>query len=100
MSEFNESVDYAVFDDMVGGLRAGYFQYKDWMGGQFNFTVQDKYAKKRSIHWGKPTIFIANEDPRDVPSFAIDKVGIDWAWMEENCIFYEVKDTIFRANIA
>jgi len=98
MSEFNESVEYAVFDDMVGGLRAGYFNYKDWMGGQFNFTVQDKYMKKRSIKWGKATIFICNEDPRDLPPAYNDRVGLDWAWMEENCVFYEVKAPIFRAN--
>nr|QCX29439.1 Replication-associated protein [Plant associated genomovirus 9] len=98
MSEFNESVEYAVFDDMVGGLRAGYFNYKDWMGGQFNFTVQDKYMKKRSIRWGKPTIFICNEDPRDQPPAFNDRVGLDWAWLEENCVFYEVRDAIFRAN--
>nr|QCX29445.1 Replication-associated protein [Plant associated genomovirus 9] len=98
MSEFNESVEYAVFDDMVGGLRAGYFNYKDWMGGQSNFAVLDKFMNKRSIRWGKPTIFICNEDPRDQPPAFNDRVGLDWAWLEENCVFYEVKDAIFRAN--
>lgn len=93
MADFDESADYAVFDDMVNGLKAGYFSYKDWMGGQFEFMVQDKYKGKRRLKWGKPSIFICNRDPRDTH---YDEV--DWAWMEENVVFYEVRESIFRAS--
>jgi hypothetical protein len=97
MSRFDPDVDYAIFDDMVGGLRAGYFAYKDWLGGQFEFTVQDKYKGKKQIKWGKPSIFITNVDPRAEPT-PMGKNQIEWEWLEENCIFYEVTETIFRAN--
>jgi hypothetical protein len=97
MSRFDESVDYAIFDDMVGGLRAGYFAYKDWLGGQFEFTVQDKYKGKRQIKWGKPAIFITNVDPR-LEMQPYNKAAIEWDWLEENAVFYEVRDTIFHAN--
>lgn len=99
MADFCESVEYAIFDDMVNGLRAGYFAYKDWLGGQFEFMVQDKYKGKRRLKWGKPSIFICNRDPRD--EIGLDdhnKSKIEWDWLEENCVFYEVKDAIFHAN--
>lgn len=99
MSQFDPAThEYAIWDDMVGGLKAGYFNYKQWMGGQYGFTIQDKYGKKKSIKWGKASIFICNTDPRDEPPAYNDRVGIDWMWMEENCVFFEVTDTIFRAN--
>lgn len=99
MASFDESVGYAIFDDMVNGLRAGYFSYKDWLGGQFEFMCQDKYKGKRRVKWGKPSIFICNRDPRD--EIGLERVGqasLDWAWIEENCVFYEVLSPIFRAN--
>lgn len=69
------------------------------MGGQFEFVVQDKYKGKRRIKWGKPTIFICNEDPRN--EIGNEKLGasrIDWNWLEDNCLFYELHEPIFRAN--
>lgn len=99
MARFDESVDYAIFDDMVNGLRAGYFAYKDWLGGQFEFTVQDKYKGKRQIKWGKPTIFITNEDPRNEIGLELKHQSrIEWDWMDENCVFFEMKDSIFHAS--
>jgi hypothetical protein len=99
MAEFHpQEQEYAIWDDMLGGLKAGYFNYKNWLGGQFAFTIQDKYGKKKSIKWGKPSIFICNTDPRDDPPVYNDRVGMDWSWLEENCVFYEVKEAIFRAN--
>lgn len=99
MASFDESVQYAVFDDMVNGLRAGYFAYKDWLGGQYEFTCQDKYKGKRRVKWGKSSIFICNRDPRD--EIGIDdfkKSPIEWDWLEDNCVFYELKEPIFRAS--
>ncbi|QCX29399.1 Replication-associated protein [Plant associated genomovirus 8] len=99
MAEFHpQEHEYAIWDDMLGGLKAGYFNYKNWLGGQFAFTIQDKYGKKKSIKWGKPSIFICNTDPRDEPPMFNDRVGMDWAWLEDNCVFYEVKEAIFRAS--
>lgn len=87
-------VKYAVFDDMMNGLKAGYFNYKQWLGGQQEFTIQDKYARKQTIKWGKPTIWCCNEDPR----FDQTAGFIDWAWMDANVMYYEVTDAIFRAS--
>lgn len=99
LADFDETVEYAIFDDMANGLRAGYFQYKDWLGGQFEFMVQDKYKGKRRVKWGKPSIFICNRDPRDeIGMDDHNKSKIEWDWMEENCLFYELREPIFRAS--
>lgn len=96
LEEFNEqSARYAIFDDIAGGF--GYVPaYKNWMGGQFEFTVSDKYKHKRSVRWGKPTIWLCNTDPR------LDwyKPGSnpDFEWMEQNCDFVELSRAIFHAN--
>ena len=90
-----QSARYAIFDDIAGGF--GYVpSYKNWMGGQFEFTITDKYRKKRSIRWGKPTIWVCNTDPR------LDwyKPGSspDFEWMEQNCDFVELSRAIFHAS--
>lgn len=90
------SVEYVVFDDLAFGLNAGYFNYKDWLGGQMEFSCQEKYARKRRVKWGKPAIFICNVDPR-LEVYPVGKQP-DWEWMDGNVVFYEVKDFIFHAN--
>lgn len=95
LEDLGSDVDYAVFDDISGGL--GFFpSYKQWLGGQFEFTVTDKYKHKVTLKWGKPTIWCCNTDPR------LDwyKPGStpDFGWMEGNCDFIEVTQPIFHAS--
>lgn len=83
-------MEYAVFDDMQGGLE--YFHgYKFWLGGQRQFYATDKYKGKRLIEWGRPSIWLSNHDPRG------DK-GADIDWLEGNCTFVPLCSAIFRAN--
>jgi hypothetical protein len=82
---FNPDVEYAVFDDLVNGLNT-IPDYKHWLGGQFEFIVGDKYMRKRRIKWGKPAIYIANKDPRQVCQ------GIDTDWLETNCVFVTLRE--------
>lgn len=96
LDEFNAiDCQYAVFDDINGGF--GYFpSYKQWLGGQYEFTVNDKYKHKMSVRWGKPSIWLCNTDPR----LDAYKPGgrPDFEWMEENCDFVEITEPIFRAS--
>jgi len=65
-------------------------QYKQFLGCQQEFTVTDKYLKKRNIrNWGKPCIYLSNQDPRTYP-------GIDVKWLEGNCTIVELKQPLFR----
>uniref|UniRef100_A0A8E7G1T8 Replication-associated protein n=1 Tax=Turdus hortulorum Genomoviridae sp. TaxID=2814995 RepID=A0A8E7G1T8_9VIRU len=91
LDESVTDVDYAVFDDMQGGLEF-FHGYKFWLGCQSQFYATDKYKGKKLIDWGRPSIWLSNEDPRH------DK-GADVDWLNGNCIFVRLMAPIFRANI-
>lgn len=76
MALLSTQSQYAVFDDISGGLRK--LDYKAWLGGQLHFSVTDKYMKKKTITWGKPCIYIANENPFDTERWA------DLEWLAAN----------------
>lgn len=61
---FDELAEYAVFDDFEWAYMPS---KKAWWGGQQQFTITDKYRKKKTIKWGKPIIYLCNpdDDPRE-----------------------------------
>ncbi|ANC51616.1 replication associated protein [Sewage associated gemycircularvirus 3] len=77
MDESIDDVDYAVFDDMQGGLKF-FHSYKFWLGAQSQFYVTDKYKGKRLVHWGKPCIYLYNHNP-------LCDEGADHDWLLGNC---------------
>lgn len=66
--------------------------FKEWLGGQAWVSVKCLYRDPKLIKWGKPSIWISNEDPRHVMEPA------DISWLEDNAVFIEVRNAIFRAN--
>lgn len=92
MDEPLHGAEYAVFDDIMGGLDF-FHGYKQWLGGQQSFYVTDKYKGKKFIEWGRPAIWLANEDPRGAKNADID-------WLEGNCTIVHLTTPIFRANTA
>lgn len=91
MDESVDDVEYAVFDDLQGGLEF-FHSYKFWLGNQQQFYATDKYRGKKLIEWGRPAIYLSNSDPR------FDK-GADAAWLEGNCVIVHVRDhLIAHAN--
>lgn len=85
-----DDVDYAVFDDMQGGLKF-FHAYKFWLGAQKQFYATDKYKGKRLIDWGKPCIYLSNSNP-------LADEGVDHDWLVGNCLFVNIEEPIFRAN--
>lgn len=88
---YNGPVDYAIFDDIQGGIKF-FHGFKNWLGCQAQFQVKVLYKDPVLIDWGKPCIWISNEDPRLEMSHA------DIEWMEGNCDFEHVTSAIFHAN--
>lgn len=84
-------VDYAVFDDIRGGIKF-FHAYKEWLGCQPHVTVKELYREPRLMEWGKPSIWLANNDPRD----EVTRGEVDW--LNENCIFVEVREPIVEFN--
>ncbi|AXB22630.1 replication associated protein [Alces alces faeces associated genomovirus MP157] len=84
-------VDYAVFDDIQGGIKF-FPAFKNWLGCQMEFQVKGLYRDPQLLKWGKPSIWVANTDPRH------DMTHDDIKWMEGNCIFVEIVSAIFHAS--
>ena len=84
MDVANENVEYAVFDDLIGGFEF-FRNYKGWLGAQEEFTLNDKWRHKRKFMWGKPSIMLMNDDPRISPH-------VDLEWLEGNCDIVYVGD--------
>nr|USZ80641.1 replication-associated protein [Tick-associated genomovirus 2] len=82
--------EYAIFDDMQGGFEF-FHGYKNWLGGQLKFSVTDKYKGKTSVNWGRPTIWLMNDDPTQCK-------GVDYEWLEGNCLIYHLTEPIAHAS--
>lgn len=87
MELHDDDADYAIFDDISGGLRS--FDYKAWMGGQLHFSITDKYMKKRSITWGRPCIYLSNENP------LLDARGVDLDWLLANAVVVNIDRSMY-----
>ncbi|QCW23623.1 MAG: replication-associated protein [Genomoviridae sp.] len=87
LEECTDSVKYAVFDDINGGIQF-FPQYKWWLGHQAQFYATDKYKGKKLIHWGRPAIWVSNDDPRE-------QHGADADWLNANCTFVYVDSPLF-----
>lgn len=87
LDEFEENVEYAVFDDMQGGVEF-FHAYKFWLGHQQSFYATDKYRGKKLITWGKPAIWCSNTDPRA-------EKGADADWLDANCVFVFIDSKLY-----
>jgi len=89
--EFDAAKRYIVFDD----IDIDFFpSWKAWFGAQKQFTITDKYRAKRTIRWGKPMIWLCNDDNDPRLSKALNKVGA-LAWLDQNCKIVDVNRKLF-----
>lgn len=85
LDDWDATAKYVIFDD----FNIEFFnQYKAWFGAQKRFTVTDKYRKKKTITWGRPMIWIGNDDPR-----TNDKV--DKEWMDLNSVYCFIHNKLY-----
>jgi hypothetical protein len=84
-------VRYAVFDDIRGGIKF-FPAFKEWLGGQQTVCVKQLYRDPKLVKWGKPSIWVSNDDPR------LCMEPSDVSWLEANAKFVEINSPIFRAN--
>jgi len=82
-------VEYAVFDDIRGGIKF-FPSFKEWLGCQPHVCVKELYREPKVIEWGKPSIWCSNADPR------IEMLQVDIDWMEANCTFIEITDKVVQ----
>nr|WAE43275.1 MAG: replication associated protein [Cressdnaviricota sp.] len=85
-------VEYAVFDDMRGGMKF-FHSFKEWLGCQPHVSVKVLYKEPVVLPWGKVGIWLANDDPRDGMS------PEDVNWLEANCTFIACNEKIVDWNV-
>nr|QJB18634.1 MAG: replication-associated protein [Genomoviridae sp.] len=84
----SDTAKYCVLDD----FDIKYFpQWKSFLGCQREFVLTDKYRKKRTVKWGKPTIWLCNPefDPRGALPYSRE-------WLNLNCDFVELTRPLFN----
>ena len=88
-------VDYAVFDDLKDGFNSPNFDYKAWMGGQNEFTVDGKWMRETKFVWNsKPCIYICNRDPLEGKEGVVK--GVDYDWVRANATSVYVGTPLHR----
>ena len=76
-------VSVSIFDSLFGA--------EGFLGAQKEFIVTDKYCKKRTIEdWGKPCIWLNNQNPLDLPIPVWKK-----EWLTANCIFVNLEHRLY-----
>jgi len=88
LDDFRDDVLYGVFDDFT--IDSIKYSYKQWMGCQKQFTLTDKYKRKRTVKWGKPSIFLMNN-----PVYEELKSTLDFNWVEGNCDIVLLTNKLF-----
>lgn len=83
LSAWDADAEYAVFDDWWDWSK--WTCWKQFIGAQQEFTLTDKYVKKRRVTWGKPCILLSNH----MPEFS------DMTWFRDNCIVCHVQTPLF-----
>lgn len=83
LSLFRNDVSYAVFDDFAWDAFVKF--HKCWLGCQREFTLTDKYRRKQTVLWGKPSIFLCNDD--NVPPSS--------DWILANCLYVRLDGPLF-----
>jgi hypothetical protein len=83
--KLDETASHIVLDD----IDIGFFpSYKSFLGGQKEFEVTDKYVSKLTVKWGKPCIWLSNDNP-------VFNQKVDSNWMHANCVFINLEDKLY-----
>jgi len=87
LGQWDDEAEYAIFDDWFDWTKFTF--YKSFMGAQRQFTVTDKYRRKRTVKWGKPSIIISNQRPE----------FLEPDWIEQNCFLCYLVGSLFLQRL-
>lgn len=89
LDKFHSDCTYGIFDDIpIDFLK---YSYKQWFGCQKEFDTSDKYKRKRCIVWGKPLIYLCNNN-----EFEKMKTDLDFDWIIVNCVIVCLLKPLFE----
>ncbi|QNI80862.1 replication associated protein [Byrsonima crassifolia associated gemycircularvirus] len=82
VKHFKKDCEYMILDDLEEGLPK---QYKLLLQGAPLINWTDKYMKGEQIAWGRPCIYLSNDNPLENPPRHVDT-----KWLQGNCIIIHV----------
>lgn len=85
-NDWDTEADYMVLDDIAFRLIPN---KKALFGCQKETTINAKYARKRTVKWGKPVIYLTNT------ALSNEDFGEDAPWWRENCTFISLVDRLY-----
>lgn len=84
LDALSSDTKYIVWDDLFNWES---FNYKQWLGGQWEFDVTGKYRAPRTVSgWGRPSIICCNALP----------THLDNQWVKDNCIIVYIRFKLFQ----
>ncbi|QNI80847.1 replication associated protein [Vochisia rufa associated gemykibivirus] len=90
LQHFDNDCDYMILDDLPKGFR-DFPHYKLWFQGAPQVNCSDKYMSAKSITWGRPCIWLSNQDPKTDRS-------VEYEWLQGNCVIVHVNTPIVRVK--
>jgi len=82
---FDQDSDYIIFDacDPVELKQT----YKAWIGGKDEVYIEEN-GRVETIEWGKPCIWLSNDDPRNYQ-------GWDWEYVDANAVVIHLTHNLY-----
>lgn len=87
VSDWDSNADYIVLDDIPWKFVPA---KKMLLGGQRHFSLGGKYARVRTVTWGKACIYCINRD--EYNEMFKDFM---YPWLEENCTFVFLENKLY-----
>ena len=89
LDDWDEDAELIILDDFSPEFVKYLPAWKCFFGGQKEFTLTDKYRGKKTVRWGKPMIWLANEDFRS----HLNAEQLDF--IEKNCYFCKITQKMY-----
>lgn len=80
LSDWDPAAKYVIWDDFGWDFIPA---KKCFLGAQREFTISDKYKKKKTVVWGKPSIVLTNDLP------------VLTEWEQANTVTVELTNKLF-----
>jgi len=87
LDDWDDAAQYLVLDDIPWKYLPS---KKCFLGGQLEFVLTDKYRKKKTVRFGKPTIYSMNND-----NYLEVRNSPEWEWIMGNTVIVTLENKLY-----
>jgi len=88
LDDWDDEAKFIILDD----IDISFFpRWKEFLGCQKQFVLTDKYRRKRTVHWGRPCVWLCNADLD--PRRTLSRVANEW--LSINVFIYESDEKLY-----